>query len=294
MSKRVGVIGTPGGWSSEKLATALEERTGFRALIDLETIKFDLERKQVIWGEVGLRDLDALVVKKIGSRYSPDLIDRLEILDFLHRDGLPIFSSPSSMLRAVNRLSCTVTLRDHDIPMPPTVVTEDPDVARQALEEFGDAILKPLFTSKARGMVVASAGSSAEEQIAQFRNGGHAIMYIQKKIEVPGRDLGVAFLGGKYLATYARVGNRKSWNTTTQSGGHYEKVEPTEEILELARRAQAPFHLDFTGVDIVETPEGLRVFEVSAFGGFRGLWEAHGIDAAGLYADYVLERISKG
>jgi ribosomal protein S6--L-glutamate ligase len=48
----------------------------------------------------------------------------------------------------------------------------------------------------------------------------------------------------------------------------------------------------FTCVDVVETPDGAAIYEVSAFGGFRGLLDACGLDAAGLYADYVLERIA--
>jgi ribosomal protein S6--L-glutamate ligase len=36
------------------------------------------------------------------------------------------------------------------------------------------------------------------------------------------------------------------------------------------------------------------VFEVSAFGGFRGVLEAWNVDAAGLYADYVLGKMQHG
>jgi ribosomal protein S6--L-glutamate ligase len=51
--------------------------------------------------------------------------------------------------------------------------------------------------------------------------------------------------------------------------------------------------LDFTCVDIAKTEEGMFVFEVSAFGGFRGLKEAFGIDAAGLYLDHVMKELGK-
>jgi ribosomal protein S6--L-glutamate ligase len=44
-------------------------------------------------------------------------------------------------------------------------------------------------------------------------------------------------------------------------------------------------------VDVVETPDGAAIYEVSAFGGFRGLLDACGIDAAEVYAEYVLEKI---
>jgi ribosomal protein S6--L-glutamate ligase len=105
------------------------------------------------------------------------------------------------------------------------------------------------------------------------------------------RDYGLVFLGGEYLASYARVRAGASWNTTIHSGGFYEAFEPKPEVIELADRAQRLFGLDFTSVDVVVTPGGPLVFEVSAFGGFRGLKEGAGIDPASLYADYVLGKI---
>ena len=105
-------------------------------------------------------------------------------------------------------------------------------------------------------------------------------------------DLGVSFLGGKYLATYARQGSGASWDTTTRTGGRYVPHEPSQEIIALAHKAQALFpDMAFTCVDVVETPDGAAIYEVSAFGGFRGLLDACGLDAAAAYADYVLEQI---
>ena len=50
--------------------------------------------------------------------------------------------------------------------------------------------------------------------------------------------------------------------------------------------------MDFTTVDVAETGTGPIVFEVSAFGGFRGAKEGIGIDAAALYCDYVIESLA--
>ena len=49
---------------------------------------------------------------------------------------------------------------------------------------------------------------------------------------------------------------------------------------------------DFTTVDVAETLDGPVVFEVSAFGGFRGAKEGIGLDAAARYTDYVLEQLT--
>ncbi len=86
----------------------------------------------------------------------------------------------------------------------------------------------------------------------------------------------------------------ESWSTSTAAGGKYQSAEPSEEIIALAHKAQGLFDLTFTCVDVVETADGPQVFEVSAFGGFRGLKEACGLDAAARYADFVIEEVRRG
>lgn len=286
---KIGVVGTHGGWSSELLADTVAAKTGFRLLVDMEQVCLDLDSGKAWIGNVDLGGLDGLIIKKIGARYSPDLLDRLELLRFLAQRGLPIFSSPLSIMRVLDRLSCTVTLRLGDIPMPPTTITESVDEALSAVERYGAAVFKPLFTSKARGMTVIAHGPEARALIAAF-HAENPIMYLQQKIELPGQDLGIVFLGGKYLTTYARCGTG-AWNTTTESGGKYAPATPCAETIRMAEKAQALFNLDFTCVDVVESATGPVVFEVSAFGGFRGIQDACGLDAAAMYTDYVMEKI---
>lgn len=287
---RIGVIGMPGGWSSERLAAAVEAATGRGCLVNPDEMVLDLERGRVTWRDQDLAEFDALIVKKVGAAYSPRLPDRVEVLRFLEQKGVRIFSRPSRIAGVLSRLSCTTRLGLAGIPLPPTVVTEEEGEALAAVERFGRAVLKPLYSSKARGMVVVEHPARAREAIARFRQ-ANPLIYVQQIVPHGGRDLGVSFLGGRYLATYARVGSETSWNTTVREGGRYEAHVPSSEVLAVAERAQGLFGLDFTGVDVVETPDGPRVFEVSAFGGFRGLWAAHGIDAAELLVRHVLERL---
>ncbi len=290
MMPKIGVVGTPGGWSSEGLADTVAQKTGYRLLIDMANVRLDLETGQAWYQGTDLSQLDALMVKKVGSQYSPDLLDRLELLRMLSKKGMPIFSDPLKIIRVLDRLSCTVTLRAGGIPMPPTSITEDATEALAAVKQYGEAVFKPLYSSKARGMQVIAAGPDAEAAIARFRS-ENSIMYIQKKMDLGGQDLGVAFLGGEYLTTYARCNAGNSWNTTTRSGGQYKPYSPSRETIELARRAQDLFGLDFTCVDVAETHGGAVVFEVSAFGGFRGIQTASGLDAAQLFLDYVLKKV---
>jgi ribosomal protein S6--L-glutamate ligase len=196
-------------------------------------------------------------------------------------------------MRLLDRLACTVTLRSAGIPMPPTVVTEDVHLAAEAVQRLGPSVLKPLFSTKARGMRLVEPGPGLEDALAEFKEAGNHMLYVQQRVELPGKDLGVAFLGGQYVGTYARVRGNDSWATVVSAGGRYEPYEPSQEIIELARRAQELFGLDFTSVDVGVTDKGPIVFEVSAFGGFHGLKEC-GLDAAARYADYAIERVDNG
>ncbi|MBY6004951.1 GAK system ATP-grasp enzyme [Salipiger bermudensis] len=288
MTDKIGVIGTPGKWSTEALADALEARTGYRQVIDMARVTLDLEAGTLLCDGIDLCALDGLVVKKVAESYSPDALDRLEMLRVAEAKGVRVFSPATAILRLMDRLACTVTLSAAGAPMPPTTITEDEDTARAALERYGAAVFKPLFSTKARGMMLLEAGApDAEAQIAAFK-AANPVMYIQKKADLSGHDLGMVFLGGEYVCTYARVSQTDSWNTTIHSGGKYAPYEPDADLIELGRRAQAPFGLTFTTVDIALTPEGPIVFEVSAFGGYRGALEGCGIDAAALVADHVL------
>ncbi|TVQ97320.1 MAG: GAK system ATP-grasp enzyme [Desulfovibrionales bacterium] len=289
--KRVAVIGNPGSWSTEKLADAFAAKTGFRRVVDMSQVHMDLDSGRMWHDGEELSAFDALTVKKIGPTYSPDMQDRLSLLDLLARKGTPIFSNPASILAALNRLSCTVILRAGNMPMPPTRITEHVEAAVEAVERFGRAVFKPLYTSKARGMEVISADPSCRERIIRFQNQGNPVMYIQKMLDTPGKDLGIVFLGGDYLGTYARQ-SAGAWNTSTSSGGKYANHDPSQEVLDLAWKAQNLFDLDFTCVDVMETDAGPMIFEVSAFGGFRGLLEARGLDASVRFADYVLKQVA--
>ena len=175
--------------------------------------------------------------------------------------------------------------------MPPTTITESAEQALIAVRHYGEAVLKPLYTSKARGMVLITDDAAAPDILSEFQR-ENAFFYIQKKIHISEQDLGIVFLGGRYLTTYARQRQDKgSWNTTTVSGGKYVPADPPAAIIDLARKAQDLFGLDFTCVDVALTDEGPFVFEVSAFGGFRGILETRDLDPASLYIDYVLRRI---
>ena len=291
---KIGIIGIAGAWSTEVLADQVEEKTGFRSIINLAEVRWDLTSGDVFYGEDNLKNYHALIVKKIASSYSPECLNRLHLLDWLQQQGVQIYSNPNDMGRLLNRLSCTTILNAAGIPMPPTQIAESVNQAVAAINDYQEVVLKPLFSTKARGMtVIHKDDDNLIEQLENFQR-DFGLFYIQKKIPIPGRDLGLMFLGGEYIGTYARVAASDAWNTTTRDGGKYASHTPRDATIAIATKAQAQFNLAFTTVDVVETDQDADtiVFEVSAFGGFRGAKEALNMDIADLYSDLVINNIN--
>ncbi|MFW5836576.1 MAG: GAK system ATP-grasp enzyme [Desulfovibrionaceae bacterium] len=289
---RIAVVGDPGGWSSETLADAVERKTGFRLLVEMDKVRLDLPSGRAFCGEHDLSAMDAVLVKKVGSRYSPDLLDRLEVLRLLSGRGVPVLSDPYRIMRVLDRLSCTVTLQLAGVPMPPTTITEDVDQALAAVERYGETVFKPLYSNKARGMIMLSPGPGARECIEAY-HAEHPIMYLQKKMELGDEDLGLVFLGGEHLCCYTRLKKGGPLSDLRSGGGKYARYDPGPEIIRLAEQAHKPFGLDFTCVDVALTPDGPVVFEVSAFGGFRGIKETTDIDAAERFVELALARLAR-
>jgi len=291
IDKRIAVIGTPGKWSTEVLADHLEQLTGFRCVVDMSRVVLELETGKLHYQDLVLNDLDGIIIKKISETYSPAADDRIRMLASLEADGVRCFSRPGQVGRLINRLEGTAALARGGVPLPPTRVTESVEAALDVIQEFGKAILKPLYSTKARGMLVLEASDGAlinTNKLNGFK-ADHGLFYLQKFVHLGGQDLGMVFLGGEYLCTYARVGDANAWNTTIHSGGKYQSYDASPELIELGRKAQSCYDLSFTTVDIALTDQGPVVFEVSAFGGFSGALKGCGIDAARKLCEYVLD-----
>ena len=94
----------------------------------------DLSARTLVCDGVDLTQLDGLVLKKIAEDYSPDALDRLEMLRVAEAQGVRIFSPALNVLRLMDRLACTVTLANAGIPMPRTTITENVTEARAGAE----------------------------------------------------------------------------------------------------------------------------------------------------------------
>jgi ribosomal protein S6--L-glutamate ligase len=282
---RVAVAGVPGAWSTERMAEALRSAGIESFVFSLTSCLHDLSAGTVTFEGFDLSRLDGIVVKKLGPQPDAASRMRLHMLRQLEQRGVRIYSRPGVIDVAMDRYRMSMKLIGADIPMPETVSCESEATLGHALERLGPAVAKPVYTSKARGMVRLDRGSANGEADAGLL--AHGPVLVQRFVHAPGRDIGACVLGGRFVGAFYRVAADGQWVTSTSAGGRYAPCRLPREAIALAERATEACGLDYTVVDLVETPERYLVYEVSAFGGFRGLWEAERRDIATDYAQLV-------
>jgi ribosomal protein S6--L-glutamate ligase len=279
---RVAVAGIPGAWSSDRMCAALQEHGIESFVFSPGDCLHDLSTGRVTFGEQDLGELDGIIIKKLAPQDSAVARLRLHMMRSLEAQGVRIFSPAGVIERAMDRYGMNRELAAAGLPLPQTIAFETAEGLRQAIETLGEAVVKPVYTSKGRGMFRARRGEELPDWDPE--NGR---WLAQRFVDAPGRDIGACVLGGEYVGAFYRVASEGSWMTTTLSGGHYEHCELDEHGRDIAVRAATLFGLDYTVVDLVENKGSYLLYEVSAFGGFRGLWTANQIDVAGLYAEYI-------
>lgn len=260
-------------------------REGMESFVfSLSDCLHDLSRRQVTIGGVDLSSVDGIVVKKLGDHPSPVSRLRLHMLRQLESMGVRIYSRPSVIDVAMDRYRMSMNLIEAGFAVPRTFSVENEATASQALQGLGQAVAKPIYTSKARGMVRLNGHATDLIESAALAEGP---LLLQEYVDSRGRDVGVCVLGGRFVGAFARVAADGEWITSSSAGGRYEPFALPEKAIDLAEGAAETFGLDYTVVDLVETADGYLVYEVSAFGGFRGLWEAARYNVAADYARYV-------
>jgi ribosomal protein S6--L-glutamate ligase len=269
------------------MASALREAGASAFVFSLGDCLHDLSGGRVTWRGHELSALDAVVVKKLAPHVDAQARLRLHGLRELEAQGVRVYSRPSVIEMVMDRYWMTMQLVEAGLPIPQTFSFESEAALLDALHEMRSGVIKPVYTSKGRGML--RVGPDGDRLLADSWEPRDGRTLLQAFVSAPGRDIGACVLGGRFVGAFYRVARKGDWKTTTSAGGVYRPCHLSPEGAALAERAARHFDLDYTVVDLVETPDGYAIYEVSAFGGFRGLWEASQVDVAREYARHVLQ-----
>lgn len=235
-----------------------------------------------------LDSLRAIIVRPIGRGSLDEIIFRLDLLHRMERGGVPIINSPSSIEKAVDKYYALTILEENNLPVPRTIVAEDPKKALKAFYELGcDVVVKPIFGSRGIGITRVS---DAEVAYRIFRSLAfvHHVLYIQEFIPHGTRDIRAFVVGDRVIAAMNRIA--EGWKTNVSQGAKPVSVNLSGELEELSVKAAKSIGCEVAGVDIMEGPNSYFINEINSQPGFRALQSTTKVDVAGSIIDHVLKK----
>ncbi len=282
-------------WSSRRLLEAARARGHRARYVLVQYLSGTVAGGCAVTYRGSCLELDGAIVRAIGRFPSLEtLLKRVGVLAHMVDEGVPAVNHPLSLLAARDKYTSLRLLASSGVPVPRTLVTEDPYEALHAIERWGRAVIKPIVGTMGLGSFMVDDVDEAYrvlELIATLRQP----IYVQEYVEKKGnRDIRAFVVGDRVVAAAYRVAPSGAWKTNVARGARTEPAPVTPELEELAVRAARSVGLCYAGVDVAETVDGRYVvFEVNAAPLWRGLYEATGVDPAPFIVE-LLEDMIKG
>jgi len=293
--KRIGILGTAKGPQVQLLADVFRGLGTEVVLIDPKRLTSYLPQPCTLpEGSDGstarMEELAALVVRSLPGGSLEQVIYRVNVLHRLEKNGLKVINNASLLEKTVDKFYTSALLANAGLPVPRTVVTERFDQAMEAVKDLGTVVVKPVFGSLGKGIVLVEDPDTAHRVFRALEMGRY-VFYLQEYLPHACEDFRLFVVGGEVVAAMRRRG--QNWKTNIACGSAAEPYQPDKEIVGLALRTAEILQADYVGVDILVSGGRPYVIEANGIPGWTGLQSVAEKDIAGILAEYVLGEIEK-
>jgi len=297
--QKIGIaITNPSDWTATALIAAAKQRNITPITLNLQTADVTIPHGvHYSANDTDLSELDAIIVRDVGAGTPEGVSFRFDILRQLEMNGTSVVNTPQAIQNAANKYHSTCLLAQANLPVPRTRAVQSTEGALNALAEFGDAVIKPVFGYKGIGIVRIKDGTAFHpnnephpepiEQLIDELVREKEMLYIQEFITNPGRDIRAFVVNGNVIGAIYRTAAESSWLNNLSQGGTAARCLLSQEQEEICIRAAETIGTVFAGVDIIEGPNGPVILEVNGTPSGAGIYEAWGINAAEQIIDYV-------
>ncbi len=323
--KKLGIIITdPEDWTARALTDAARKKGFSPFVLDLRAAEVSMssatgelatKKSATVFkvGDLKLCDLDAIIVRDAGAGTFEGVSLRFDILRELEAEGIPVINSPEAIRNAANKYHASYLLAKAGLSVPETVAVQNVESAVKVISIFGDAVIKPVFGYKGKDIARIKneevqfsdrkVESSSLEAVLNRLLEERGMLYIQKFIENPGRDIRAFVVGSKVIGAIYRKAAPGSWVNNLSQGGNADRCVLTEEQKEIAEKATLAVGTTFAGVDIIEgltdnstkeikmnssqTEGRPQILEVNGTPSGKGIFDAWGINPAEYIINYM-------
>ena len=230
-------------------------------------------------GRDDVTDVDVCFLRSFGPGTCEQLTRRISMIEHMELSGIRVVNPTYSFRRARDKYSTQYALSGAGLPIAATYTTESMERAYRRSREMGVSVYKPILSSMGKGSLRFDDPEIAYNAYKMLSRVGMPLI-VQEYLENPGRDIRVFVVGREVVASAYKYGVPGEWKTNVAQGGRMVEEPVPEEILDLGVRATEALGLDYSGVDVIETPRGPVVLEANGSPGWQALNAVTGVDVA--------------
>lgn len=233
---------------------------------------------------VGLPTVDAVLLRA-KSHWRNTVLAR-----WLAARGVPTVNPAGVLETCGDKVRTTLALVDAGVPTLSASVAFTSGGGMEAADGLGfPLVVKPVIGSWGR-LIGKVNDRDALETVLDHKDalGGapHAVTYLQRYVEVEGRDIRSFVIDGRCVAAIHR--SSRHWKTNTHLGAEASALEVDGALAEISEASAQAVGGGAVAIDLFETKEGYVVNEVNGSMEFRNSVDTTGVDIPGLLAEYVI------
>ena len=220
-----------------------------------------------------------VVIPRIGASntfYGTAVVRQFEMMD-------SYCLNPSvSITKSRDKLFSLQILAREGIDMPVTGFASHTKDIKSVIEKVGNGplVIKLLQGTQGQGIVLVENRKAAESVMIAFRQMDIDIMVQEFIEESSGTDIRAFVVGDKVVAAMRRIAPEGEFRSNVHRGGRTEKIDLTEDEIQMSVNASKILGLSTAGVDLMRSNRGPLILEVNSSPGLQGIETCTGVDVA--------------
>ena len=207
--------------------------------------------------------------------------------------GIQVVNSSKVTKICEDKFYTSLQLHKHKVPTLRFAMVFTYQEALNVIEDMGGfpVVIKPALGSWGRLLTKVNDKDSLESIIEHkdvLGSPHQKAYYIQEYVNKPGRDIRSFVIDGKTICAIYR--NSSHWITNTARGGHAENCPLSKEIITLSKNASNAIGGGILAMDIIETPDGMKINEINHTMEFKNSEAPTGVSISEAIIDYCIQK----
>ncbi len=251
-------------YTSLSLLKELKSRSHHAYFLPIDKLSCTLTTNEieVRYHNKPLRIIDCFFLRSIGNIINAEKFEyRVSLIKSLENNEKLVINPITGYLSARSKFRCLEILASKNINVPETLVTENDSLGYEFIKKMGKCVVKPMIGSRGIGSFLVEDADLAFRKLQELKEKGF-VLYIQRYINKPGRDIRIFVVGDEVIGSMLRVS--ENWKTNIYQGGKGIAIEIDNELEKLAIKVNKELQLLYSGIDVAEENGKYYVLEVNA------------------------------